>query len=248
MNFETEFPLGRKQPADWKHVDRYPYSAVQPLTAVSVERSLSLPAYRAIYDQGSEGACVGFGSSWAMSILNRKRYEPFWLWNEAKKIDEWNDTNPGDSNGTSVRAAMDVLRGQGHCRVYRGKTYDCDLMDGILENRWAQTVDEMRTSIANGIPVVIGVDWYRGFDKPIEKTVGKSKQYWLPKPEAFGRWRGGHCVCVYGASDRLEAFRMVNNWGVAYPLTLIPYETMQKLLDDYGEATLITDRVPVASA
>ena len=52
---------------------------------------------------------------------------------------------------------------------------------------------------------------------------------------------GGHCVCIYGASDERQAFKFVNNWGMGYPLTWIPYETMQLLLNQYGEATLITD-------
>jgi hypothetical protein len=66
------------------------------------------------YDQGAEGACVGFGSSRMMSLVNRKRYFARWLWDQAKLIDEWADTNPGDDNGTSVRAALEVLRSRGH--------------------------------------------------------------------------------------------------------------------------------------
>ena len=29
---------------------------------------------------GPEGACVGFGCSRMMSLLNRKRYDARWLW------------------------------------------------------------------------------------------------------------------------------------------------------------------------
>jgi hypothetical protein len=66
------------------------------------------------YDQGQEGACVGFGVSRMMSLLNRKRYFGRWLWDHAKMRDEWTDTNPGDDNGTSVRAGLEVLRAAGH--------------------------------------------------------------------------------------------------------------------------------------
>jgi len=66
------------------------------------------------YDQGSEGSCVGFGCSRMMSQLNRKRYFARWLWDLSKATDEWPDTNPGDDNGTSVHAAADILRKQGH--------------------------------------------------------------------------------------------------------------------------------------
>src|SRR5437763_9432675 len=112
--------FGRLVPPDWRHVERYPYAAVAPPSAAAVERALPLPGYRKRYDQGSEGACVGFASSWMMSILNRRLYDAPWLWNQAKAIDDWPDTNPGDDNGTSVRAAMDVLRTLGHVRIYNG--------------------------------------------------------------------------------------------------------------------------------
>lgn len=105
------------------------------------------------YNQGEEGACVGFGSSRMMSLLNRKRYDARWLWDAAKTIDPWPETNPGDDEGTSVHAAMDVLRGKGHCvweSLYAGRTWqERDLEvpvagEGIAANRWATSVDEMR--------------------------------------------------------------------------------------------------------
>jgi len=106
------------------------------------------------YDQGMEGACVGFGSSRMMSLLNRKRYDARWLWDMAKKRDPWPDTNPGDDNGTSVDAAMQVLRANGH--VPWSSTYeDADwtvrdlekpvLAEGVSSYHWASTVDEMRS-------------------------------------------------------------------------------------------------------
>lgn len=66
------------------------------------------------YDQGAEGACVGFGMSRMMSHLNRKRYFARWLWDWAKATDEWPETNPGDDDGTSLHAAADILRLRGH--------------------------------------------------------------------------------------------------------------------------------------
>lgn len=91
-------------------------------------------------DQGVEGSCVGFGSTRAMMLLNRRRYDARWLYHEAQKVDEW----PGeDYDGTSVRAGMDVLREMGHRRVYRGKTADVSAAEGISANRWATSVDEV---------------------------------------------------------------------------------------------------------
>ena len=88
------------------------------------------------YDQGEEGACVGFSSSRAMSWLNRKKYDAEWLYRTAQTIDEW----PGeDYEGTSVRAAAEVLRTQGH------KPYNKDpnSADGIQAYRWIKDVNDV---------------------------------------------------------------------------------------------------------
>jgi hypothetical protein len=228
---------GRLVPADWKHVERYPYEAVAPATVATVDRTLKLPDYRVRYDQGREGACVGFASSWLMSILNRRFYDAHWLWNEAKLVDEWPQTNPGDGRGTSVRAAMDVLRARGHVRLFRGRAHAAAMEDGILENRWARTVDEVRTSVAAGSPVVLGCNWYREFDHP-ELHRGAC---WIGR-NGLSTIRAGHAVCIYRASDRLQAVGIVNNWGRRYPLVLMPYVTLGRLLDEHGEAALVTDR------
>jgi len=108
---------------------------------------LDLKAWYAYYNQLKEGACVGMGCSRMMSLLNRKRYDAFWLWNEAKKIDEWSDTNAGDNNGTSVRAAMDVLRMQGH--VKRTKTRIAKIGEGIEANKWATNIDDLFSVLQN---------------------------------------------------------------------------------------------------
>jgi hypothetical protein len=240
MDF-SNYVLGRRAPSDWKHVEKYPYAALQVGTVANVNRELKLLGNRALHDQGREGACVGFGASMAMGILNRKRYDSRWLWNEAKKIDQWADTNPGDDNGTSVRAAFDVLRTQGHVRLQKGRAFLPDLKEGVAANRWARSVDEMRSCIASGTPVVIGVDWFANFDRP-QRDAAKGNRYTLPVPAFFGWQRGGHCVCVYGALDKYDSFCIVNSWGMAYPLALLPYKSMERLLMWGGEATLFTDR------
>lgn len=241
-------PLGRKTPETWEHVEGYPLSALPvseipyqvPVTIginwysnfdnpvekdgrywVGLSNNLGYirgghcvclkPGKRPdpqtwwdFYDQGNEGACVGFGSSRMMSLLNRKRYDARWLWDRAKAVDEWPDTNPGDDNGTSVRAGMDVLRTLGHSAWkvdYEGYTWQQRatevpvLNEGISANRWATKVEEI-VSVLNS---------------PI--------------------------------TDSLEAVPFLNSWGRFYPhITWIPYNVMQRLLDEYGEATMVTDR------
>jgi hypothetical protein len=168
------------------HVDNEPYS------------------YYTFYDQGSEGACVGFGSSRMMGILNRKRYNARWLWDLAKTVDGWTDTNPGDDEGTSVRAAMDILRTIGHVAwnsKMQGMTWQerdaltAQAGDGIAANRWATNVDDLFSVLQN--------DTYK----------------------------------------KLGAIPFFNSWGHFYPRKVwVPCEIWQRLLNEDGEATMITDK------
>jgi hypothetical protein len=79
-----------------------------------------------------------------MTLLNRRRYDARWLYHEAQKIDEW----PGEAyEGTSVRAGMDILRTVGHARIRGRNALAPDPAEGISENRWATSVDEVRTCL-----------------------------------------------------------------------------------------------------
>jgi len=100
------------------------------------------------YNQGQEGACVGFGISRLASQLNRKRYDGFWLYHEAQKVDEY----PGeDYEGTSVRAGLDVLRTRGHCVVGEdGKDEPEQIGEGIRANRWARNIDDVLSALGYG--------------------------------------------------------------------------------------------------
>lgn len=110
------------------------------------------------YDQGAEGACVGFGWSRCMSILNQELYVARWLWDRSKEIDQWPDTNPGDDNGTSVRSAGDVLAKSGHVDWSDEYTDDNHTErddyrpaadNGIRTFRWARSVDEVHAVLGN---------------------------------------------------------------------------------------------------
>jgi hypothetical protein len=229
--------FGRLPATDDKHLIKYPFRLAMPRTVETAENTLDLPhEYRPKYNQGNEGACGGFSGSWAGSIDNHRYYDARWLYKEAQKIDEW----PGeDYEGTSVRAVLDVLKDVGHRRIYRGISKEASPAEGISEFRWALTVDEVRTALAGGRPVILGIEWFDVFDKP-EK---RGHQWWLPEP--IGYIAGGHAICCYGVSDRRQAVKLVNSWGSSYPLTWLPYATLEKLLRGFeypGEAAVIMDR------
>ena len=255
--FNSTKPLGRRPSPSDDHIRKYFITRPEAGT-LEVERTLSLPYWHWFHDQGSEGACVGFGTAMERAIrekherkLRRQRpatvrFNPWWIWDQAKSVDEWTDTNPGDANGTSVNAAYRIMRERGavrslHVGDYPGAAGVADLLPdtqfGVRENRWATTVDEIRACIARNQPVTIGVNWYSNFDHP--EKVGRD--WFIGRGTNLGHIRGGHCVCIYGASDRRQAFKIKNSWGHSYPLVYLPYTTMFKLLFEDGEATVVTD-------
>lgn len=127
------------------------------------------------YDQGWEGACVGFGSSRMMSILNRKQYDARWLWNRAKEIDEWPETNPGDNEGTSVRAAMDILRTIGH-KPKRGAIGPAE---GISANRWATNIDDLFSVLQNDTYKKLGaIPFFNSWGADYPRKVWVSCEIW----------------------------------------------------------------------
>ncbi len=97
------------------------------------------------YDQGQEGACVGFSVSRMLSLMNRERYDALELYRQAQKQDEW----PGeDYDGTSVRAGCDVARQRGPVQIFGRTRTGPDQKDGIWKNRWALSVDDILSALS----------------------------------------------------------------------------------------------------
>lgn len=94
------------------------------------------------YNQGQEGACVGFGCSRMMSLLNRHRYDAFWLYHQAQVLGGY-----VGQEGAAVRDGLEVLRTTGPSRVIRGQDQPADPNEGIDAYRWATSVDEILATL-----------------------------------------------------------------------------------------------------
>lgn len=205
----------------------------------SIDKILDIPYhYRRHYDQGSEGACVGFGYSWMLSILNRRKYDAFWLYNEAKKIDPWEGE---EYSGTSEVAGAKVLIDQGHRRIYYGIRLPA-LGEGIESVRfidYRNPINEIRAAIDSGIPVGLAIPWYSAFDNP-QWSTGMG---WVigDKPE-LGSLRGWHFICCYGIKDSIDCIKLTNSWGYDYPLVYMPYRTVERMADMGATFAIVTDR------
>jgi len=70
------------------------------------------------YDQGREGACVGFAWSRAASLVEGRLFDGFSLYRRARQVDEW----PGEAyDGTSVNAGGRVCKDEGLWLVRGGR-------------------------------------------------------------------------------------------------------------------------------
>ncbi len=178
-----------------------------------------------VLDQGTEGACVGFG--WMGSYLaapkaaspqpdaNAGARVALDVYSRAKKIDEF----PGeDYSGTSVLAGAKIMQQDGR----------------VSEYRWCFGIDDVRDAILTHGPVVIGVPWYEG----MYETKGLV--------QISGQNVGGHCILLTGYDPALkfggtprEVFRWRNSWGKSYGLNgsaFIQASDLARLLGEGGEA------------
>lgn len=215
---------------DWKsyHDPRSKeYSIRNYLKGKSVEKQKVMWDEGTVLDQGSEGACVGFG--WMGELLA----QPFApdeqpeaefansiaidYYRRAKLIDQW----PGeDYEGTSVLAGAKIIMQEGFIDSYR----------------WCFGVDDVRDAIITTGPVVIGVPWRSGMYST--KSTGMVS--------ITGNLVGGHCLVITGYDPEMkignktyEVFRWRNSWGTNYGINGSGYirsSDLAILLSSNGEA------------
>jgi hypothetical protein len=179
-----------------------------------------------VLDQGTEGACVGFGvvGEAMASPARRPGSDPlaFDVYSAAKRIDEWEGV---DYEGTSVRAGMLVGRERGWWAGFR----------------WAFTMTELRAALEEG-PVVIGCEWREGMYQTTDEGFVLT----------HGRVVGGHCLLLTGYSPNYRGsgarYRWRNSWGRGYGVNgngyIRPEFLEQILFAAGGEAAVPTGRTP----
>jgi hypothetical protein len=202
--------------------DQRDYRAEDYLTA-AVTSGKALWANPIQLDQGTEGACVGFG--WT-GLLNARPVKHefgnkmgFDVYHRAQQLDEW----PGeDYSGTSVRAGAKVLRERGHIDAFA----------------FTQNAETLARFVLNQGPAPIGVNWHQGMGRV------DSEGYIYPT----GRVRGGHCVIVdgvvFGVEGQVDRFRLRNSWGSTWGLNgrcRIRFEDLQRLFSAGGTACMVVE-------
>lgn len=200
----------------------FPVSSVPRLAEAKKLRSYTWSC-GVVNDQGSEGACVGFG--WGHQLAARpapvkgidnafSRNVIYW---PAQRDDEWpGGSYPGAEpfyEGTSVLAGARVCFGMRAFRQYR----------------WCFSLRDLQLAVGYNSPAVLGLNWYQGMYEP------DADGYIRPTGELMG----GHCLLARGISLRNNHFLLHNSWGTEWGINgtcFISFEDIERLLYEQGEA------------
>lgn len=169
-----------------------------------------------ILDQGAEGSCCG------QACKQLLQSEPFeqdvpqsaeWIYHEAQKIDEF----PDGTEGTSVRAALEILR----------------RLKLIESFHWAPDIDSVLDWLAAQGPVDAGTDWFS------YETESNGRVPFT------GRRVGGHSYLLTGYDLPARILFMVNSWGRSYGKNgegFITFDDFAKQLTRGGCAAGVVER------
>lgn len=171
-----------------------------------------------IFDQGNLGSCTGNAAAGCMATgpWNHATSETdaVRLYERATHLDHAPGVYPPDDTGSSGLAVMKAVRELGWITAY----HHCFSLAAVLT--------ALQTT-----PVIAGINWYEGFDKP--KANGRV--------EIAGSVRGGHEVCLVGVDVTASTVRAANSWGASWAdhgYFVMSFDTLTRLLAEKGDATV----------
>jgi hypothetical protein len=92
--------LGRRAPADTRHIELHPFTAAPPAKSVEVE--IKRPTLN-VYNQKQTPHCVSYSTSKVKNWFDGYAYDAEWLYARCKEVD-----GMPNEDGTNARAACDV--------------------------------------------------------------------------------------------------------------------------------------------
>ena len=215
------------------------------------------PKLSPVRDQGDEGTCVSFACASGMKeyqeLLDYAKLielSPRFVYSECKKID-----GMPESEGTTLRAAMQVLHKKGVRRekFWPYQPYQNDkAKKGNLANAkkfriktYARilNLNELRLSLANKGPCVIGVQVFKGMMKTKTGIVSRPKKKEYPL--------GAHAICPVGYDDKTKLVKFKNSWSEKWGKKgygFLPYAYIERYMMDAWSLVDIEDPNPLTLA
>jgi hypothetical protein len=213
------WPLGR-------HVEHDPQSREYPVIGflaqadqpiISVLHKRHVPPY----GQGNLGSCTGNAEAgllmtdpYYMAGRNLTVKDAVRLYEKATQLDQIPGKYPPDDTGSSGLAVMKAARSFGYISGYR-HTFGLDAALRAIST----------------FPVITGVGWYEGFDRP--------------DPHGFvrisGSVRGGHEFEIVGLDTETKRLRACNSWGAGWGdggFFEFSWDDFDRLLYEHGDVTV----------
>ncbi|MBO6515163.1 MAG: peptidase C1 [Bacteroidia bacterium] len=182
-------------------------------------------------NQGSQGSCVGWSSSYAARTIlesrnsglppNQVAFSPSSLYNQIRLP---------NCQGAYIHTAMKVMKERGVLpfQEFKYNQYDCERTPSrnqmsranqfrtrgfqrLWENEGGTDILAIKQNIAQGAPVVVGMLVGGSFMNAMQ-----GKAVWRPTRTDYRmRGFGGHAMCLVGYDDNKEggAFQIMNSWG-----------------------------------
>jgi C1A family cysteine protease len=205
----------------------------------------------AVYDQGQLGACTGNGIAACLAYL-RIQDSALPDWNPSRLFIYYGERvieNTVNSDaGAEIRDGIKVVATLGappeskwayNVAKFATKPTKAAYNEAIKHKAmtyyrvdWSK-LDEVKTCLAAGFPIVFGFSVYEAFEGPDVARTGV-----LHMPAKGEKLLGGHCVALCGYNDTTEQFLVRNSWGPDWGQNgyfWMPYEyvTSPDLSDDF---------------
>ena len=180
-----------------------------------------------VYDQGDLGSCTANAVSAALDFDRHKQGKPFETpsrlfvyYNERK-----DDGDISTDAGASIRESVKAVTHYGACpekewpyniakftakptaKCYKDATgYECLSYLSV-----AQAAIALKSSLALGFPVVVGITVFESFES--EQVAGTGE---VPMPGPGEALLGGHAVVCCGYDDATQKWLVRNSWGASW--------------------------------
>lgn len=188
-----------------------------------------------VLNQHATPMCVAFTSAGAKAWQERQDgqkfllFDPYWLYPIAQRF----DGIPLPHNGTTIRAALRVLKGTGMGLAGHPERAGEFKIAGYYAVPF--TADAIKRAIMQSGPVLIGSAWYRSWFRPVKGV--------LPVPS--GGIVGGHARLAFGWDDRVNDGSLLvrNSWGMRWGVNGNSYDAFRYLIPALHDAWRAVDRI-----